>query len=173
MAVAVFCGFGYFSSFFQIKGKIPWYNPPFNLACTINLGKKFLKLIDKQFHQKTKRKDKLEKRINRHTIKLSYSGTQNMERIIQSHNSKLLKEKRKITKPTKNCNCKGGIANCPVGGECLTSAVVYTATITTSDGEVKHTRAPQNVDSKTGFMSTDQTPTPVATERRKKMAGNT
>ena len=85
----------------QRKRKITWYNPPFNLACTINLGKEFLKLIDKLFPQKTKRKDKLEKIINRHTIKLSYSGTQNMERIIQSHNSKLLREKRKIIKPTK------------------------------------------------------------------------
>ena len=95
----------------QRKRIITWYNPPFNLACTINLGKEFLKLIDKHFPQKTKRKDKLEKIINRHTIKLSYSGTQNMERIIQSHNSKLLREKRKITKPTKICNCQWGIGN--------------------------------------------------------------
>ena len=31
-----------------------------------------------------------------------------------------------------------------------------------------HIRAPQNVDSKTGFMNTEQMPTPVATEKRQK-----
>ena len=67
---------------------------PFDLTCTVNLGREFLKLIDEHFPQNKPRKDKLEKIINRHTIKLSYSGMQSMERIISSHNTKILNEGR-------------------------------------------------------------------------------
>ena len=59
----------------QRDREITWYNPPFNLVCTVNLGKEFLKLIDKHFPQKTKRKDNQEQIINRQSIKLSYSVT--------------------------------------------------------------------------------------------------
>ena len=50
--------------------------------------------MDTHFPQKLKRKDKLEKIINRNTIKLSYSGTPNMASIISSHNKKILEERR-------------------------------------------------------------------------------
>ena len=43
------------------------FNPPFNLACTVNLGREFLKLIDEHFPQNKPRKDKLEKIMNRQT----------------------------------------------------------------------------------------------------------
>ena len=78
----------------QRKRKITWFNPPFNAACTVNIGREFLKLIDKHFPPNKKRKDKLEKIINRHTVKISYSGTPNMVMIISSHNRKVLQEKR-------------------------------------------------------------------------------
>ena len=59
-----------------------------------------------------------------------------------SHNTKILKEHRmkstnEETKKDKNCNCRGGLNNCPLKGECLTESVVYQAKLTASDGEVK------------------------------------
>ena len=119
------------------KRVITWFNPPFNLACTVNLGREFLKLIDEHFPQNKPRKDKLEKIMNRHTIKLSYSGTQSMERIISSHNTKILNERREDVKASKMCNCQKGQKSCPVDAQCLTSAVVYKATVTASDGDVR------------------------------------
>ena len=122
----------------QRKRKIIWFNPPFNAACKINLGKEFLKLVDKHFPPGKKRDDKLEKIINRHTIKISYSGTPNMATIISSHNRKILTEKRTKEKPEeKKCNCKKGVDSCPIKGECQTSALVYKATITANDGEIR------------------------------------
>ena len=35
------------------------------------------------------------------------------------------------------CNCLKALKSCPVGAKCLTSAVVYKATATASDGDVK------------------------------------
>jgi len=105
---------------------------------TRSLTKEFLKLIDIHFPPEKKRKDKLEKIINRHTVKISYSGTPNMERIISSHNKKILNGKRETEKPKeKECNCKKGTGSCPIGGKCQTSALVYKATITANDGEIR------------------------------------
>ena len=58
--------------------------------------------------QLLKRKDKkLEKIINRNTVKISYSGTPNMARIISSQNRKVLQEKRKKEKPDqKECKAR-------------------------------------------------------------------
>ena len=96
----------------QRKREITWYNPPFNLACTTNIGREFLRLLDTHFPQKLKRKDKLEKIINRNTIKLSYSGTPNMTSIISSHNKEILEEIRKKEEPKKMCNCQRGVTSC-------------------------------------------------------------
>ena len=64
--------------------------------------------------------------------------------MITSHNAKVLKEYRKKSENTaaddenvKNCNCQAGIENFPLNGECLTESVVYKATMTAGDGEVK------------------------------------
>ena len=81
------------------------------MDCTTNIGREFLRLLDTHFPQKLKRKDKLEKVINRNTIKLSYSGSPNMTRIISSHNKKILEGQRMKEEPKKMCNCqKGGEA---------------------------------------------------------------
>ena len=57
---------------------------------------------------------------------------------IQSHNSKLLRERRKITKPQKAATARGH-RKLSGGGEggYLTSVVVYKGTITAGDGEGK------------------------------------
>ena len=71
----------------QRKRNITWFNPPFNAAIQTIIGKEFLKLIDKHFPKNRNRKDRLEKVINRQNIKISYSGTQSMAKIISSHNA--------------------------------------------------------------------------------------
>ena len=114
------------------KRKITWYNPPFNKAVTTNLGKAFLALIDKHFPNT--RKDKLNKIINRHTVKLSYSCTPNMKSLINTHNTKLLnktvEQTQALANSKKTCNCRIK-QECPLQGNCLARTVVYKATITT------------------------------------------
>ena len=61
-----------------------------------------------------------------------------MSSIISTHNKKILNEKRTKEKANeKECNCKKGENSCPIGGKCQTSALVYKATITAEDGEVR------------------------------------
>ena len=76
---------------------------------TVNIEREFLKLVDRHFPLDKRRKDKLDKIINIHTGKTSYSGTPNMARIISSHNRKVLQEKRKKEKPDqKESSCQKG-----------------------------------------------------------------
>ena len=92
------------------------------------LGKKFLEIVDKHF--KDKRKDGLHEILNRHTLKLSYSCTQNVKAIITSHNRKVLDEHNKHpqTENKKMCNCQKK-NECPLEGACLQKSVVYKAKI--------------------------------------------
>ena len=107
-----------------------FFNPPYNAALKSNLGKEFLKLIDKNFpisHQ-------LHKIINRHTIKISYSCTENMGQVIKKHNAKVLRsEKEKTAMETRLCNCRRK-EDCPVGNRCLEESVVYKATLDCPNG---------------------------------------
>ena len=100
------------------KRKIIWFNPPFNKNVLTDIGKQFLKLINKHF-PKT---NKLHKIFNRNTIKLSYSCTKNMGRIIKSHNKKLTSQPKNEILP---CNCQN---DCPLDGNCRVSNVVYKCT---------------------------------------------
>ena len=65
------------------KRKIIWFNPPFCKLANINVGKYFLKLIDKHFKQD----NILHKIFNRKTLKISYSCTKNISQIINNHNN--------------------------------------------------------------------------------------
>ena len=121
----------------QRKRNITWYNPPFNKACKTNIGKEFLRLLDKHFPQNRKRKDKLEQIMNRHCIKLSYSGTQSMGKIISSHNAKVMNDRKRREEPVNTCNCQQGVETCPMSGNCQASAIVYKATVKANDGEEK------------------------------------
>ena len=53
----------------------------------------------------------------------------NMAQAVAGHNSKLMREDRPLVEQP-GCNCRGGPQTCPVGGKCLTSCVVYEATVT-------------------------------------------
>ena len=50
----------------------------------------------------------------------------NMERIINAHNKKIL---QKTTPAADNCNCKNP-ENCPLTGNCRTKNIVYQADVT-------------------------------------------
>ena len=81
------------------KRNIIWFNPPFNKNIKTNIGKTFLKLIDKHFP----RSSKLHKIFNRNTIKVSYSCRENnMSMIIIKHNKKIINNKATPTTPP--CN---------------------------------------------------------------------
>ena len=102
------------------KRKIIWFNPPFNKNVSTNIGKKFLNLIDKHFP----RNNKLYKIFNRNTVKLSYSCTKNIGRIIKSHNKKLTP---KIETAQLDCNCRKK-EDCPLNGNCRVTNVIYKCT---------------------------------------------
>ena len=101
----------------------------------------FLRLIDKHFPKS----NPLNKAINRNTVKMSYKCSENMAKIISSHNSKLLKSEKQIEERTCNCRNKD---ECPLRGNCLVENVVYQATLTLTpdpagDPPVPHDSEPQ------------------------------
>ena len=101
--------------------KVILFNPPFNKNISSNVAQTFLRLIDKHFS----RNKKLHKLFNRNNVKVSYSCTPNIGRIIKSHNKSLTNAKR--TK--KPCNCRDK-ENCPVQGDCRKESVVYKCDVT-------------------------------------------
>ena len=90
---------------------------------SINVGKYFLKLIDKHF----KHDNILHKIFNRKTLKISYSCTKNIFQIINNLNKEIIKEFHDRTNNNNNnnnnnskqneCNCKTRM-NCPMDGLC-------------------------------------------------------
>ena len=99
-----------------------WFTPPFNASLKTNIGKEFLKLIDKNF---PKNKE-LHKICNRRTIKIGYSCTNNMGTIISNHNRKIMRKQDQI-KVEKSCNCRKN-NTCPLSKKCLSKNIVYKAT---------------------------------------------
>ena len=110
------------------KRDVIWFTPPYSAALKTNFGRQFLNLIDKNFPVN----NPLHKILNRKTIKISYSCTQNMQTILQKHNRKVLdKGKQKIEA---RCNCQVK-ALCPVPDECCQTNVVYHATVKHDNGK--------------------------------------
>ena len=104
--------------------KILWFNPPFSSNVKTNLAKEFLKLLDKCFppgHQ-------LRKLFNRNTVKVSYSCTPSMEKVISKKNHKILSPPKPLERL---CNC--GQKICPLQGQCLAKNIIYEATVTKED----------------------------------------
>ena len=106
------------------KKPVTWFNPPFSKNVKSNVGKEFLKLLDRAFPQT----NPLHKFFTRQTVKLSYRCMPNMAQAVARQNKKLLKDENN-TQPTPRCNCRGGPTNCPVEGKCQTQGVVYRATV--------------------------------------------
>ncbi|KAJ8045980.1 hypothetical protein HOLleu_09119 [Holothuria leucospilota] len=112
--------------------KIIWYNPPFSKNVKTNIGANFLKLISKHFPKG----NKLHKIFNKSTVKVSYSCMRNMQQIIKSHNSDVLKRAHQEPQQ-KTCNCRQP-SSCPLRGNCLDSDVIYKATVTSDNTNVSY-----------------------------------
>ena len=90
---------------------IIWFNPPYSSAIRSNIGKEFLNLVSKCFPPG----HPLRKIFNRNSVKVSYSGTPSIEKIISSTNKKILAPPKPEERP---CSCPSG-KPCPLGGVCL------------------------------------------------------
>ena len=64
------------------KRQIIWFNPPYSVNIKTDVGKLFMRLIDKHFpcHHK------YHKPFNRNNVKLSYNCMPSMKNVIQKHN---------------------------------------------------------------------------------------
>ena len=107
---------------------ITWFNPPCSNHVKTNVGRKFLNIVKECF----KTDHPLKKIFNKNTLKLSYSCMPNLERKIDTHNKSLL-QKRTPT-PEKLCNCRAQ-PNCPLKGRCLTTNIIYQATVECDDNK--------------------------------------
>ena len=68
--------------------KIIWFNLPYSFNIKTNIGRIFLRLIDKHFP----RHHKYRKLLNRNNIKISYSCMSNVASVIKNHNTNLFKD---------------------------------------------------------------------------------
>ena len=106
------------------KREVIWYNPPFDLQVKTNIGRTFLRLIDKHFPPH----HRLHTVINRSTVKINYCCMPNIASHIKAHNRKVLQEPTRQEEPEVTCNCQNA-DNCPLNGNCLQDAVVYKADV--------------------------------------------
>ena len=109
-----------------------WFNPPYNKNVKTNMGKIFLKLVDKHFPKS----NKLHKIFNKNTLKVRYSCTENLAQIIKKHNKKITNTMEKSTNPACNCRIK---TKYPLKGKCLQPSVIYLATTKSKDNLEKST----------------------------------
>ena len=103
------------------RNNIMWFNPPYNKSLKTNIGREFLRILDKNFPPNSI----LRPLLNRSTVKLSYCCTENMGQIMTKHNRKILAENKDTST---SCNCRNK-DTCPVDGKCQTECVVYKATV--------------------------------------------
>ena len=112
------------------KRHILWFNPPYNSTVRTNIGKEFLSLLDECFPPN----HPLRKILNRSNVKVSYSTTPNMEQIISGKNAKVLNIETETEART--CSCTRN-KECLLNNQCLTSCIVYQATVTQPNQETK------------------------------------
>ena len=87
-------------------------NPPHGLQVKTNIAKSFFSALDKNFPKE----HRYYKIFNRHTVKLAFSTTPNLENIIASINSKKLRTTGEIIKNsgrlvTSKVNCNSVVQN--------------------------------------------------------------
>jgi len=109
---------------------ITWFNPPYSVNVSTNIGRAFLNITNSIFTPM----HKLHKIFNRNTLKISYSCMRNIGSIIKAHNKAALE----TATPTTRCNCRNA-DTCPLPGKCTTSCIIYQATVTRADNGNKQT----------------------------------
>ena len=106
---------------------ITWFHPPYSKHVATNVGKKFLLIVNDCLRQG----HPLHKIFNKNTLKISYSCMPNPVAKITNHNKAILANSSRISNDEINqCNCRKK-SECPLDGHCLTSNVVYQATVVT------------------------------------------
>ena len=77
--------------------------------------------------------------MNRNNVKVSYSCMPNIASHISSHNIKTIEKSRlEVNQRSRTCNCVDK-EKCPLGGNCLATAIVYQANIKPDeDDEAKY-----------------------------------
>ena len=98
--------------------------PPYNKNVSTNVGRKFLRLIQKHFNS-----GHLKQLFNKNNMKMSYSCTQNIASIIKSHNTKI---STTLATETEACNCRIK-REYPLDGNCQTPSVIYKCQVTAPD----------------------------------------
>ena len=101
------------------KRKITWLNPPYSKNIKTNVGRVFMKLLNKHCPVS----HILHKIFNKNTIKISYGCVKNINSVMPSHNKHSKSQNIVWVYLTKK-------ESCPMYGECLTSQLVYRATVT-------------------------------------------
>ena len=106
------------------KRNIIWFNPPYSKSVLTNVGKEFLKLIDKHFPAH----NKFNKIFNRSTVKVSYSCLPSMKSKINQHNKKILKSipTDSEEEAERTCSCPRN-SICPLENNCLEKDILYSA----------------------------------------------
>ena len=110
--------------------RIIWFNPPYSKNVRTRIGKKFLRLVSKHFPKSAA----LSKIFDRNTLKVSFSCMPNVATIIKGHNHRILHPEplagscNTQSDPPRSCNCRKP-DECPLGGECLVSSIVYKASV--------------------------------------------
>ena len=84
-------------------------------------------------------------------VKVSYSCMKNVGSIIKSRNARVNKKKQPAQRKECNCRKKG---DCPLNGKCLTSAIIYKATVQESNGNKSHYIGLTGVNSRTDIETT-------------------
>ena len=107
------------------KREVNWFNPPFCRSVTTNVGREFLKILDKCFPPG----HPCRKALNRQTVKVSYRTLPNLGHIIASHNAKII-GKGEAAATKRKCSCpEKDKPSCPLAGECLAENIIYQAKI--------------------------------------------
>ena len=114
------------------KRNITWYDPPFSNQVSTNIGKEFFKLLRKYLPKA----NKFNKLFNKNNVKISYGCTRNMQQI-KAHNAKIINGKNIIDPNRKTCNCRQP-TKCPLDGNCLSSCIVYKATVSLEKEQVAY-----------------------------------
>ena len=101
------------------------FNPPWSSNVRTNVGGKFLSLVKKHFPKSSP----MYSIFNSKKSKVSYKTTTNMSSFIKAHNRWILSD-RLVDTAKQGCNCREGVNNCPLRGDCLDKSMVYKADVT-------------------------------------------
>ena len=109
---------------------IAWYNPPSCQLSNINIGKYFLRIISKN----SKDGNSHSKVINKNNVKISYSCTNNISKIIDNHNKELINKINWNNKVNKNMHVIVKYKmNAPLENKCNLDNTEYQSNISTKE----------------------------------------